>query len=72
MVDYIKVKDEENLARDPQSRAILNTDVDTLKAYKQRKQKNMMVDQLIQDNKDLKLEIQEIKALLNKIVGQNK
>jgi hypothetical protein len=69
MTDYIKVKDEENLVRDPQSRAILNTDTDTLKAYKQRKQKDMMVNQLMQDTKDLKQEMQELKALLIKLVG---
>jgi hypothetical protein len=69
MTDYIKVKDEENLVRDPQSRAILNTDIDTLKAYKQRKQKDMMVNQLMQDTKELKQEMQELKALLIKLVG---
>ena len=36
--EYIKVKDDKNLVRDPNSKAILNTNVEGLVAYKRRKQ----------------------------------
>lgn len=69
---YLKVKDNEGLVRDTGSSAILNTDNKSLMAYKARKQKEAMLDRIIQENAELKQEFSEIKALLVKLVGQGK
>jgi hypothetical protein len=70
MMQYVKVKDNEELVRDASSSAILNTDNQSLAHYKARKQKEAMIDKLVQDNTDLKKEIGEIKELLGKILGR--
>ena len=36
--EYVQVKDEKDLVRDPNSKAILNTNIEALHAYKKRKQ----------------------------------
>lgn len=69
---YVKVKDSEDLVRDTGSSAILNTDNKSLMAYKARRQKEAMIDRIIQENAELKQEVSEIKALLIKLVGQGK
>jgi len=67
---YLKVKDNEELVRDTGSSAILNTDNTALAQYKARKQKEAMIDRLVNDNAELKKEISEIKDLLSKLVGR--
>lgn len=67
---YLKVKDSEDLVRDTGSSAILNTDNKALMAYKAKKQKEEMINRIIQDNHELRQEVSEIKALLVKLVGQ--
>lgn len=69
---YLKVKDGEGLVRDADSMAILNTDNMALMAYKARKQKEAMINRIIEENSELKKEVSEIKALLEKLVGQGK
>lgn len=71
MAEYIKVKDEENLVRDSSSHAILNTDLSTLNAYRQRKQKDATLDKIIQEHESMKSEMREIKNLLIQLVGKN-
>lgn len=67
---YLKVKDAEELVRDTNSSAILNTDNAALKAYKARKVKEALIDQLARENVEIKTELAEIKDLLRQIVGQ--
>lgn len=69
---YLKVKDNEGLVRDADSKAILNTDNGALVAYKARKQKEAMLNRIIQENSELKKEVSDIKALLEKLVGQGR
>lgn len=69
---YLKVKDTEELVRDTSSSAILNTDNMALKAYKARKAKEALVDQLARENEEIKTELAEIKELLRQIVGHKK
>lgn len=68
---YVKVKDAEELVRDINSSAILNTDNSGLAQYKARKQKEAMVDRIIQEQTELKKEIGEIKDLLKQLIGRN-
>lgn len=67
---YLRVKEAEELVRDINSSAILNTDNAALKAYKARKAKESVVDQLVRENFEIKKELDEIKHLLRQIVGQ--
>lgn len=67
---YVKVKDAEELVRDTSSSAILNTDNSGLASYKARKQKEAMVDQMIQEHAELKRDIGEIKAILKQLIGR--
>lgn len=67
---YLKVKDAEELVRDTSSLAILNTDNAALKAYKARKAKEALVDQLARETAEIKTELAEIRDLLRQIVGQ--
>lgn len=69
---YLKVKDSEGLVRDADSKAILNTDNMALMAYKAKKQKEAMINRIIEENSELKKEVSEIKALLEKLVGQGR
>ena len=69
---YLKVKDNEGLVRDADSSAILNTDNRALVAYKARKQKEEMLNRIIQENSELKKDVSEIKALLEKLVRQGR
>jgi len=68
---YLKVKEAEDLVRDTTSSAILNTDNNALKAYKARKAKDMLVEQIAKENIEIKADLAEIKDLLRQmIVGQ--
>jgi hypothetical protein len=70
MNQYVKVKDEEGLVRDPSSSAILNTDSLALQSYKTRKAKEAAVDRVLREHDDLRNELREIKSLLKDLVGQ--
>jgi len=66
---YVKTE-KEGIARDLETKALVSTDSNALKAYKYKKQKAMEMGQVIQEHAELKKEISEIKALLIQLVGQ--
>ena len=74
MSEYIQVEDNPNLARDPNSRAVVNTNMAAYKAAVERSravQKNK--DELrdaVRDINNLKSEMHEIKNLLLQIVDK--
>ena len=75
MTEYIKVKDHSNLARDPSTDQIINTDHTEYSQYMARrsarrkeKQKSLSVEQ---DLDRLKAEMGEIKSLLKELVNGN-
>lgn len=70
-MQYHKVKDNDDLVRDTSSSAILNTDSTSLKAYKAQRQRDRMINQVIEEHTQLKTEIAEIKSLLIQLVGKN-
>ena len=67
-----KVTGHSNLARDPKSNAIINTNTLEYEKYISRRsvgaQKDERVDEIEQNLSDLKSEINEIKSLLKEIV----
>lgn len=68
----MKVKDAEEFVRDADSSAILNTDNDSLRAYKARKKKEAQLDSMMREHEELKRDINEIKELLRSLAGHNK
>ena len=74
MTEYIKVKDYPNLARDTESRAIVNTNMAAYEAAVARsraakKHKDDLRD-AVRDINNLKSEMHEIKNLLLKLVDK--
>ena len=69
--EYVQVKDEKNLVRDPNSKAILNTNIEALDAYKKRKQtyaKIEKIDQLEDKVKSIENKIDEVLTTLKKVL----
>ena len=69
--EYIQVKDERDLVRDPKSKAVLNTNVEALHAYKKRKQtyaKIEKIDQLENKVKSVENKIDEVLTTLKKLL----
>lgn len=65
-----KVEDSPNLARTADSKAILNTDVIGLEAYKQRRIRERKQDQIIKEWDGFVHEIAEIKNMLKSILSK--
>lgn len=63
-MEYIKVKDKDNLVRDSYSNGIVNTDIDGYRAYIQNYKKAYNDSQRI---KDLENNVNEIKSDLSEI-----
>jgi hypothetical protein len=74
MTEYIKVKDHPNLARDTNSRAIVNTNMAAYEAAVKRsravKQQKDELRDAVRDINNLKCEMHEIKSLLLKLVDK--
>lgn len=69
---YLKVKEAEELVRDINSSAILNTDNDSLRAYKAKRKRDAQFDTILKEHEELKQDIEEIKYLLRSLAGQNR
>ena len=67
MNEYVKIKDESDLVKDKNTGAVLNTNLDSLKAYREKRKKDLemgnKIDQLENDIGDIKSMLIE---LLNK------
>ena len=74
-MSYIKVKNNENLVRDPESNCIINTNKSEYEQYLARKKQKQnevnKVDNLERDISTLRSEITEIKDLLRSLVNGN-
>jgi hypothetical protein len=74
MTEYIKVKDHPNLARDANSRAVVNTNIAAYEAaVKRARAAQSQRDELrdaVRDINNLKCEMHEIKNLLLKLVDK--
>jgi len=67
MKEYASVEGHSNLARDEESSAIVNTDIEQWKLAKQRK---LRFQKQAKEINSLKSEVGEIKNLLNDILGK--
>ena len=64
--------EKEGLLRDLETKALVSTDNNALKAYKYKKQKAMQIDQVIKEHEELRKEMSEIKSLILQLIGQNR
>jgi|TARA_E500000178_G_C16849627_1_gene674531 predicted transcriptional regulator len=64
---YLQVEEKENLIRDTRNQAILNTDLEGLKAYRIQKRKFNDIEKIKCDVDDIKCDIQEIKNMIKAI-----
>ena len=65
----VKIKDHEELVRDVETRAVLNTDLTSLQRYKARRKKLWEKDHELQE---MKTEISELKVLLHQLIEKVK
>lgn len=70
MSDHLKVKDNRDLVRQTQSNAILNTNLKELNKYKEERDHKMKLNKLVEENEQMKTDIDEIKSLLRQLIGQ--
>jgi hypothetical protein len=65
ITDFMIVKEEKNLRRDPHSKAVINTDIQSYRNYMKRVNR---FDKTEREIDNLKTEVQEIKELLKILV----
>lgn len=66
----VKVKDHENLRRDPHSRAIINIDKQEYVAYLKKRQKAERLEQVESKVYDMQNDIKDIKQMLQQLVSK--
>jgi hypothetical protein len=65
---YLKVIDHPELVRDTKSKAILNVDSSGLNKYKEERNFRMKLQNVVEDNDQIKKDISEIKELLERLI----
>jgi hypothetical protein len=70
MSEIIKVKDNKDLVRQKDSKAILNINSKELDKYKRDREEKNKLKELFDDNEKIKNDIDEIKSLLRQLIGQ--
>jgi predicted adenine nucleotide alpha hydrolase (AANH) superfamily ATPase len=70
MTQFAKVKENPDLVRDMNTQAILNTNVDALKAYKKRRQKEKDISDSMNDINTMKQDINDLKTLMQRILDK--
>jgi hypothetical protein len=72
MVDFLKVRENQDLVRSKESKAILNINDKSLAKYKEEREERFKLNKVISETENLKSDINEIKNLLKELLGQNK
>lgn len=70
MTEIFKVKDNKDLVRLKESKAILNVNSNELDKYKQDRDEKMKLKNFIEESAQMKNDIDEIKSLLRQLIGQ--
>jgi len=65
---YHKVIDDPDLVRDNISQGIINTNKDELLKYKQKRNKERVLNNIISEHENLKNELIDIKHMLSKLL----
>ena len=70
MSDAVKVKDHNNLRRDPHSQAIINVDKQEFVAYLKKQQRAQRLEQVESKVYDMQNDIKDIKQMLHQLVSK--
>jgi len=70
MTEFLKVKDNKDLVRLKDSKALLYTNTKELDKYKEEREQKLKLNKLLDENENMKNDIEEIKSLLRQLVGQ--
>jgi hypothetical protein len=65
---YAKVKENPELIRDMDSKAVLNTNSTALQAYKKKREKQQEIQSAVEDINTMKQDINELKTLMQRIL----
>lgn len=65
---YAKVKENPELIRDMNSKAVLNTNLTALQAYKKKREKQHEIQSAVEDINNMKQDINELKTLMQRIL----
>jgi|LakMenE01Jun11ns_1017448.scaffolds.fasta_scaffold9105554_2 hypothetical protein len=66
-MDKLKIVDNENLVRDVQSQAVLNTDMTALEKYRAKRNRDNQISHSLDEVKTLKDEVAELKEMLTQL-----
>jgi hypothetical protein len=67
---YAKVKENPELIRDMNSKAVLNTNLTALQAYKKKREKQQEIQSAVDDINNLRQEVNELKTLMQRILDK--
>ena len=70
MSEILKVKDNKDLVRLKDSKAVLNVNSKELDKYKQDREEKMRLKNLFEESAQMKNDIDEIKSFLRQLIGQ--
>ena len=67
---YAKVKENSELIRDMDSKAVLNTNLTALQAYKKKREKQQEIQSAVDDINNLRQEVNELKTLMQRLLDK--
>jgi hypothetical protein len=67
---YAKVKENPELIRDMNSKAVLNTNLTALQAYKKKREKQQEIQTAVDDINNLRQDVNELKTLMQRILDK--
>jgi cell fate (sporulation/competence/biofilm development) regulator YmcA (YheA/YmcA/DUF963 family) len=67
---YAKVKENPELIRDMESKAVLNTNLTALQAYKKKREKQQEIQSAVDDINNLRQEVNDLKTLMQRILDK--
>jgi len=67
---YAKVKENPELIRDMDSKAILNTNLTAMQAYKKKREKQHEIQSAVDDINNLRQEVNELKTLMQRLLDK--
>ena len=67
---YAKVKENPELIRDMDSKAVLNTNSTALQAYKKKREKQQEIQSAVEDINNMKQDINDLKTLMQRILDK--
>ena len=67
---YAKVKENPELIRDMNSKAVLNTNQTALQSYKKKREKQNEIQSAVDDINNLKQDVNELKTLMQRLLDK--